>query len=438
MRRHLTIALATGILFSVTLLAENWPQWRGPAGNGVSPETGLPATFSSDRGILWKAPILGMGVSSPIVWEDQIFLTAQLGRGKLRPGNHPTLSREAGVTEGSLEAEDAGQAGTQFLIHSIDRESGETRWTFELPATGDFPEVHRKSNMATPSCVTDGRGVFCWFATGQLVAVDTDGQKIWEKAMGASYSPFQISWGHASSPTLYRDKIILLCDHRAASYLVALDTRSGDEIWRADRGSGLSSYSTPMIVPGPERVELLVNSSRGLDAYDPETGEHLWFLEQPNRFPVPSASFGDGTIFTSRGHRSGPYMAIEPGGSGNISGSHLKWQVETGAPYVTSVVYYRGLMYMVNGSGIVTAVDGDSGETLWKSRLGGVYSASPVAGDGKVYLTSEEGKVTVLQAGKEARVLGSSTLDERTLASPAISGGRLYFRTDRHLYSIGN
>ena len=437
MRRHITTALATGILFSVSLLAENWPQWRGPLGNGVSPERGLPSTFSADRGILWKAPIRGKGVSSPIVWGDQIFLTAQLGRGKLRPGNHPTLSREAGVTEGSLEAAESGETGTRFLIHSIDREKGELRWTLELAASGDFPEVHRKSNMATPSCVTDGEGVFCWFATGQLVAANLEGKKLWEKAMGSSYSPFQISWGHASSPTLYGDTLILLCDHRASSYLVALNTRTGEEIWRTDRGSGLSSYSTPMIVPGRQRVELLINSSRGLDAYNPATGEHLWFLEQPNRFPVPSAAFGDGTIFTSRGHRSGPYMAIEPGGTGNIADSHLKWQVDTGAPYVTSTVYYQGVLYMVNGSGIVTAVDGDSGETIWKNRVGGVYSASPVAGDGKIYLTSEEGRITVLQAGREARVLGNSTLDERTLASPAISGGRLYFRTDQHLISIG-
>ncbi len=180
----------------------------------------------------------------------------------------------------------------------------------------------------------------------------------------------------------------------------------------------------------------MVNSSEGLQAYDPASGELLWFVEEANRFPVPSPAFGDGMIFTTRGHRSGPYMAIEPGGRGDVAATHLRWHVPTGAPYVSSAVYDRGLLFMVNDSGVAFAADGRTGETMWKERIGGVYSASAVAGDGKVYFANEGGEVVVMRAGREPEILARNRLEERILASPAISNGRIYLRTDRHLFSI--
>ncbi|MDA2925158.1 PQQ-binding-like beta-propeller repeat protein [Acidobacteria bacterium AH-259-L09] len=433
--------LFLALQLSASLMAENWPHWRGPEGNGVSPERGLPESWSSQENVVWKAPIKGLGVSSPIVWEDTVFLTAQLGRGTVRPGNHPTLSRGEESTERALGAHidstEPEDASVHFLIQAFNRLDGSLRWDFQLRAEGDFPQVHSKTNMATPSCVTDGEGVYCWFGNGQLVALSMDGRLMWQSHLARKYSPFEITWGHSSSPTLYRDLLILLCDHGPASYLLALDKKSGQQRWKANRGKELRSYSTPMVVAGTAGNELIVNSSRGLDAYDPATGKHLWSFEEANRFPVPSPSFGDGIIFTSRGYRSSPYMAIQPGGRGDISNTHVRWRVPSGGPYVSSIIYYAGLVFMVNEAGIVTCADGKTGETVWKIRVGGVFSASPLAGDGKIYLTSEGGEVIVLRAARQPEILSRNRLEERCLASPAISNGVLFVRTDQHLFAVG-
>ncbi len=434
---RLTVLLAVGLLGVTGALAGDWPQWRGPEGNGTSPEEGLPVRWSERSNIAWKAPLEGFGVSSPIVVGNRVFLSSQLGRGALRPGNHPTLSRDGGAPEQSLGEGQADKPGlVSFLIEAFDATSGVSLWKHEFPADGDLPAVHRKSNLANPSCVSDGIAVYCWFGTGQLVSRKVDGAPLWERALAKEYGPYQIPWGHSSSPVLFKDSLILLCDHEPSSYLLALDKKTGAEVWKADRGNGLRSYSTPLLAPSHTGEELIVNSSHGLDAYDPGTGKKLWSFEEENRFPVPSASFGDGLIFTSRGYRSGPYMAIQPGGRGDVSKTHVKWRVATGAPYVSSVVYHRGLLFMVNESGVVTSVDGRNGETVWKTRVEGVHSASPVAGDGKIYLTSEDGHVTVMRAARETEILARNNLGERCLASPAISGGRLYFRTDQNLIAI--
>ena len=420
---------------------ENWPQWRGPHGNGVSTEEALPVSWHDGENLAWKAPIHGLGVSSPIVWGDTIVLTSQLGRGTVRDGNLPSLSR--GEDPSERELSDAGSAagpddGTvTFVVQAFDRADGSVRWQHSLPGQGPNIQVHEKNNLATPSCATEGEGVYCLFGTGQMVALGLDGKELWQRNLSREYGPFEIGWGHSSSPVLYGDSLLLLCDHTPASYLLALDKRTGEKMWRVDRGQKLRSYSTPMVVRSENRDELIVNSSNGIQSYAVTSGELLWFFEEENRFPTPSPAFGDGIIFTSRGHRSGPYMAIRPGGSGALQKDQLVWHVATGAPYVTSLVYYRGTVFMVNGQGLATAIDGKTGETVWKSRLGGVFSSSPVAGDGKVYLTSEGGEVVVLSAVEQPEVLARNELGERFLASPAISGGHLYFRSDLHLFAIG-
>ena len=435
-RLMVSLLLISGL--TVSSIAENWPQWRGPQGNGVSPEEGLPLGWGSTENVAWKAPLRGLGVSSPIVWEEAVFVSSQLGRGAVRPGNHPTLSRGAEEMERGLgPGTDPSPASDDvtFLVQAFNSSDGSLLWEVAVAAQDALPAVHSKHNLATPSCVTDGAAVFCWFGTGQVVAVGVDGEKLWERALARDYGPFEVSWGHSSSPTLYNDSLILLCDHRS-SYLLALDKKTGSERWKKDRSSSRSAYSTPMLVRRSEGDELIINSSDGIDAYDPSNGEILWFFKEANRFPVPSPSFGDGIIFTSRGYRSGPYMAIQPGGRGDISQSHIQWRVATGAPYVSSVVYYQGIIFFVNDSGIVTAADGASGETLWKTRLGGVFSASPVAGDGKVYFTNEGGETIVLRAARQPEVLARNALGERCLASPAISNGRIYIRSDQHLFAL--
>ena len=200
----------------------------------------------------------------------------------------------------------------------------------------------------------------------------------------------------------------------------------------------MGSYSTPLVVPGPQGDELIVNSSLRLDAYDPSTGEWLWQAGEPNSFPIGVATYDAGMLYTSRGYRSGPYMAIRLGGRGDVSDTHVEWRVPTGAPYISSILYYDGLIYMANGNGIASGIDAKTGVRVWQERIGGIFTATPVAGDGKVYLLSETGETVVLRAGRTPQILSRNDLGERSLASPAISNGQLFIRTDQYLVCIGD
>jgi outer membrane protein assembly factor BamB len=432
--------LALVMLLATTALAasaEDWPQWRGPHGNGVSGEKGLPSSWSSDRAA-WKARLGGLGISSPIVWGDRVFVTSQAGRSPRRAGDHPTLIRgDEAKDEKPLGAGAASEARTEFLVEAFDRKDGRRLWEYRLAAEGELPEVHDKHNLASPSPVTDGEVVIAWFGTGQLVALRPDGKLSWQRNLARDYGPFKISWGHGSSPALFGDQVILLCDHEPGSYLLSLDKRTGKERWKVDRAKGSVSYSTPTVVRVSDSDELVVNSTTRIDAYDPRTGALLWWAGEPHRFGVPVPAFHDGVLYMSRGYRSGPYLAVKAGGRGDVSKTHVLWSVPTGAPYISSLVYYDGLVYMASDVGVVSALDPRSGERVWQERIPGIFTASPVAGDGKVYLVSETGDTIVLAAGREARVLSRNPLGERIAASPAVAHGRLFLRSDEHLIAIG-
>ena len=441
---HFTLLVAFTVGLSSTLEAD-WPQWRGPNGTGVA-RGGAPLEWDAEKNVAWRAEIGGLGVSSPIVSGNQVIVTSQAGFAPLRDGSHPTLASGTvdGVDQslgGSLRN---GDGRIQFLVEAFDRRDGEMLWRHAIPARGALQPVHRKHNLASPSPVTDGERVYAVFGTGQTVALTMDGQEVWSRHLGDDYGPFAIVWGHSSSPTIYRDLLILQCDHSADqyvegatnAYLVALDSRTGEEQWKVDRGPGLLSYSTPVVVTGPSGDELIVNSSQRLDAYDPQTGEHLWYTGDSNQFPVPVATHAGGVIYTSRGHRSGPYMKIRLGGRGDVTATHVDWRIPTGAPYVSSLLYYDGLLYMANGSGIFTCVDAATGTQVWRERLGGAYTASPVASGDRIYFFSETGEAIVLAAGRVPVVLARNDLGSRILSSPAISDGELFIRTDHHLVAI--
>jgi len=436
MRRAVLIAI---LLTPATLLAENWPTWRGPRATGVSAENNLPERWTSTENIAWQAPLRGAGVSSPVVFGNLVFVTSQEGSGVRRQGNHPSLVQGA-EREASGERTLTGAAQTErtrFIIAAFDRNTGTRAWEHALDAEGDLQPVHDKHNLASPSPVTDGSRVYAWFGTGQLVALDMKGTVVWQRHLAKEYGPFNINWGHASSPALYKDSLILLCYHSPASYLLSVDAATGKTRWKIDRGADVLSYSTPIVVDAPRGPELIVNTSEGVEAHDPDTGERLWHFAEPNRFPIPVASPHEGTVYLTRGSRSGPYMAIKTGGRGDISKTHVAWHVPTGAPYVPSAVHYNGLFYMAGENGIVNAVDAATGERAWQERIGGIFTASPVAGDGKVYLVSETGETVVIQAGRTPKVLARNTLDGHFVASPAIAGGRLFLRADDRLIAIG-
>ncbi len=418
-------------LFLSTAIAGNWPQWRGPSANGISDERGIPVEWAPDRNIAWKTALPGLGTSTPIIWGDRIFLTAQIGDG-------PFEQRARDFENGATPRKSGERGKVQFVVQALARADGHLVWERRFDAEGPLQPVHLKHNLSTPSCITDGELVYAWFGTGQLFAFHLDGKIAWQRHLGKEIGPFQVLWGHGSSPALYKDSLILLCDHQGAAYILAVDKRTGKTRWKAERGNDRRSYTTPFIIAGPKGDEMIVNSSERIDALDPTTGELLWYAGGPIRVPIAMPVFHNEILYASRGYSSSPYLAVKPGGKGDVSETHVQWLVKTGGPYVSSLLYYQGLIYMANETGIAACVDAADGKTLWRERFGGVFSASPVAADGKVYLVNEDGEAFVLEAGRELKVLHRNHMHERTLASPAISGGRIFLRTDEHLFSIGS
>jgi outer membrane protein assembly factor BamB len=429
---------------AAALRAENWPQWRGPSSRGVSAESGLPTTWSAGENIAWKALVGGLGASSPIVWGDRVFVTSQRGNAPVAAGDsHPLLARDdrsLAARENAIGGERAAvrrPSGVFLIIEAFRSSDGERLWEYRDQAAGPLPENHEKHNLATPTPVTDGERVYAWFGNGQVVALDTNGKLVWRRHLGLEYGTFLNLWGHGSSPVLYNDLLILLVDHGPQAYLLALDKRTGEERWKVDRGRGRVSHSTPLIVPGPAGDEMIVNSSERIDAYDPAGGKLLWHADSERQTPIPTPVFANGLIYMSRGYRNSDYLAIRPGGRGDVSTSHVQWRGPGTASYVASIVQYKGLLYMTNEVGVVTCAETETGERVWRQRLGGVFFASPVAGDGKIYMLSETGETVVLEAGREPHVLARNDVGERLIASPAIANGRLLLRSDTTLFSIG-
>jgi outer membrane protein assembly factor BamB len=409
--------------FALGLIAADWPQWRGPTADGISAEASVPLRWSRTENIAWKAPLPGLGSSTPIIVGNRVFVTSQIGDG-------PFEGRSRDF-EGAAVARRSGQGDkVRFLVHAFDRRNGKELWRYSLDAEGGLQPVHVKHNLASPSCVTDGERVYAWFGTGQLIALNLDGKLLWSRHLGKEFGAFDVLWGHGSSATLYKDSLLLLCDHPPGAYLLSVDVRTGKDRWRADRGKERRSYTTPFVIRAGDHDELILNTSEGLEAVSPATGEPLWKAGESNRVPVPTPVYHGGVLYVNRGYNSSPYMAVRPGGK-------VEWEIKTGAPYVSSLLYYQGLLYMANERGIVSVADAADGSTLWRERLGSLFSASPVAANGHVYMTNEEGTTYVLAAGRDKKVVAENPIGERTLASLAISNGQIFLRTDEHLYCIG-
>jgi outer membrane protein assembly factor BamB len=436
------LVLTLAILSAPALRADNWPQWRGPAGTGISTEKGLPVEWSRDQNIAWRAALPGLGVSSPVVWGDRVFVTYQLGAGALRTGRHPTFVQDGNPAEqGETPIGGARPQGVDekisFAVAAYRASDGRQLWEHRFDAAGKLPDVHEKRNLATSSAVTDGERVYAWFSSGQLAAVTMDGKPVWNRHLGQDYAVFDLPWGHASSPALHRDRLILLSYLGSSAFLLALDKRTGKELWKVERPGTLKSYSTPLVIEGPQGAAAIVNSNEHVEAFDPADGKPLWKYVESTNFAVPMPVYHEGMLYASRGYRSGPYWAMKLSERGDVAKSKLAWHVDTGAPYTSSMVYDNGLLFMATEMGIVTCIDAKTGERVWRERLGGIYSASPVAADGKIYLASENGETLVVKSARTPQVLAKNKLDMRVIASPAIAGGRIFLRGDRHLVAVG-
>ena len=388
-------------------VAENWPGWRGPNRDGVTSDTGVLTNWSATENVLWRVPLPGIGTSNPVVWGDKVFVTASEGR-------------------------DQGE----LYVICFDRNTGHERWHQRL--WGTAPTLfYGRSGMASPSPVTDGKRLFVFFGTGDLFCFDLDGGLLWQRAIAEEYGPFENRFAAASSPLLFEDKLIVQCDHYGASYVLAIDQKTGANRWKSDRPEVWLSWSSPQLVPRGDRVELVLSGSEKLDGYDPRTGSRLWTLKGLARECVPTPVIGHGMLFVVSGP-NGTHFAIKPGGSGDITESRVVWKSDKGTSFVPSAILVGDRYYVADDKGIASCFDAHTGKTLWRKRLGGKFTASPIAADGKLFFTDEAGSTLVLDATQaEYRELARNEIGDEVYASAAISQGRFFLRTVKQLVCIG-
>jgi outer membrane protein assembly factor BamB len=386
--------------------SENWPRWRGPGGTGVSGESSLPLAWSATEGLAWKTALPGEGSSSPVIWGEDLFLTASLDEGSRR------------------------------LLLCFDRSTGRLRWQREVrDANPERASALTGHAAATPA--TDGRRVVVFHGNAGAAAYDLEGNLLWRWTPGE----FDSELGLASSPVLHGGRVFLVCDHDGDrfrsfdSFLIALDAATGRPLWKTDRPGLGRSWSTPIVVPSGGTEELIVSGQDELRAYDPETGVLLWKARGTTGWVTPSPVFGKGLIIAVSG-KDGPTLAVRAGGRGDVTESRVAWREEHGGPYVCSPLLYGDYVYIHDEDGRLTCREAASGRVAYRTRLAGRFIASAAAGDGRIYLTNTAGTTFVVAAGPTFTLLAENPLDEEVLASPALSHGALFLRTRSHLVSI--
>jgi outer membrane protein assembly factor BamB len=406
MARISTLFLAACV-FTSSARAENWPGWRGPARTGVTGDSGVPTTWSATENVLWKVPVPGIGTANPVVWDDRVFLTASDGR-----------------DQGELH------------VICLDRDTGRERWHRRL--WGTAPTLfYGKSGMASPSPVTDGEHLWAAFGSGDLFCFDLDGGLVWQRALSDEYGVFENRFGASSSPLLFEDTLIHQCDHYGASYVIALDKRTGANRWKSDRPEAWHSWSSPQLVPIGDRFELVLCGSEKLDGYDPRTGKRLWTVHGLARECVPTPVVSNGFLISVSGP-NGAHFAVKPGGAGDVTDSHVAWRSDRGTSFVPSGIATGGRYYVADDKGIATCFDAATGTLLWRKRLGGRFTASPVAAVGRLFFTDESGSTLVLDATQpDYQELARNECGEDVYASPAISQGRFFVRSAKSLICIG-
>ena len=417
--------------------AEHWPGWRGPRGDGTSKETGLPLTWSPTQNIIWKTPLGNYSMSSPIVWRDRVFVTGQTGRGPSMPDRLPAGNSAAGVVARSPKHSIA------FYVSAFSAADGSTLWTQGVDPGKKLIPVADRHNLAMPTPVTDGSRIYTLFGTGVVTCFTTKGEGLWQRRLEEDYAPFDIIWGHGSSPILNGNLLYIVADHGIGSYVIALDKRNGRTVWKHDRDGIGPSYSTPILANFGSGKELIVTMSYHVRSLDPKSGALNWQSPGLLRVPIPSPIRSGQLLIASGGVRNGPVLALKPpsfsAGSANPRAQpKVIWSKKNTSPYVSSSLSHEGLLYYFDDDGIAECAEADTGTLLWKARLGGTFTGSPVLAEGNIYAINEDGDTFVIETGREFKLISQNELGQRTLASPAISGGRIFIRTDNFLYCIGS
>jgi outer membrane protein assembly factor BamB len=394
------------LLLSVLLLFQDWPQFRGPTGQGLSDAHGLPSTWSESENVRWKVPIPGKGWSSPVVQGDSVWLTT-------------SVKEEEGLSLRAL---------------CLGRSSGAVLKNIEVFRLKASPQINAKNTYASPTPVLDGDRIYIHFGAFGTACLTQSGEIKWRTRL--EYDNGQ--HGPGSSPVLYDDLLIINCDGRDVQYVAALDKGTGAIRWKKSR-RGYQAYSTPLVVRLPNGDQVVSPGAYRATAYEPRTGKEIWYVKYDDGFSnVPRPVYGNGLVYICTGFQQPSLLAVRVDGHGDVTDSHVQWRLERSVPLTPSPLLVGEELYMVSDNGIASCLDARSGKEYWRVRLGGNYSASPIFAEGRIYFLSEEAETSVVAPGKQYRLLATNRLDGQALASMAVSGDSILLRTDTHLYCLGN
>ncbi|HEV7396887.1 MAG TPA: PQQ-binding-like beta-propeller repeat protein [Pyrinomonadaceae bacterium] len=431
----ITFVLAV-IALTATAGATNWPGWRGPTGQGVSTEKNLPAEWSSTKNVKWKTPIAGRGHSSPIVWGNRIFLTTAI-EGPVVPGAKAVEHIDEGKPYLHPDSVGADHKHT-FKVFALDRDTGKVIWEQTAFEGTPYDNRHRKASFASSTPVTDGKNVYAFFGTEGLFAYDFAGKLIWKAEVGKLGT---FGMGVGTSPVLSGNLLIMQCDEEGGdgSFIVAIDKQTGKEAWRTPR-KVQASWATPILIKGASREELITAGNEFVVAYDPTTGKELWRHKGVASNAIPSPVANHEMVFISAGFPTKIAMAIKLGGSGDLAES-VVWKYEKGTAYVPSPILLGDYLYLTTDRGILTCIEAKTGVVKYEGGrvpIPATFTASPVAFDDKILLTSEDGDTFVIKAGPKHEVLATNTIGEPVFASPAVADGKIFIRSETSLFAIGN
>ncbi|HEY9285799.1 MAG TPA: PQQ-binding-like beta-propeller repeat protein [Pyrinomonadaceae bacterium] len=417
----------------------NWPQFRGPEGQGVSSETNIPLEWDATKNVLWKTPIEGRGQSQPIIWGKHVFLTTAVA-GEVVPDTKKPVYPEYGAGGKHPDSIDADRKHA-FKVIAVDRDSGKVLWTRTAYEGLPSDYRHRKSSFASPTPVTDGKMVFAYFGSEGLYAYDYKGNLAWKQNVGRLVT---LGMGAGTSPILHGNNVIVQADtgpEGKGSSIAAYDKKTGKEAWKVAREGMEISWSTPIIVRTKQREELITSGNQHIIAYDPATGKELWRTKGVESNAIPTPLTDGEMVFVYAGYPKKITKALKLGGSGELKeGEGVAWTYGKGAAYVPSSILLNGILYLMNDKGLITALDAKTGKAHYEGGrvpVPATFMASPVAFGGYILLTSEDGDTFVIKAGPKHEVVRTNALGEPVYVSPAIADDKLFIRADKHLYAIG-
>jgi outer membrane protein assembly factor BamB len=433
----LLITLALSVSSTSAAGDTNWPQWRGPDGSGISAEKGLPEEWSEAKNVRWKAPLPGKGHSSPVVWGKRVFVTTAV-EGPVVPGAKAVEHTIEGQVWKHPDSVGADRKHS-FKVIALDRDTGRMLWEQTAWEGTPYDDRHRKSSFASATPATDGQRVYAYFGTEGLYAYDFAGKLAWKANVGKLANS---GMGTGTSPVLYENLVIIQADEEEGknSSLVAFDKKTGREVWRTPRKVQIS-WATPLLVNTGKRAELITSGNESVISYDPATGKELWRGKglDSNAIPSPVVTAAHDMVIVSAGFPAKAAYAIRLGASGELKDADIAWRYAKGTAYVPSPILYGDYLYLLTDKGVMTCLDARTGEVKYEGGrvpVPATFTASPVAFDGKILLTSEDGDTFVVKAGPKHEVVRTNTVGEPVYASPAVADGKLFIRGEKHLYAI--